>query len=163
MVSHYVKPVAERGDKGWSQPRKTSDRPFEFTERHLSFPVDVDGLPRSFYFPKSREKQIQKGFNTSINSVLDDLNWRFLKNDRQKTTPEEKFKNKKAEFEKHILDNTGGDTFKKTFEVLNKKLSDFEIDNVDLSFLNTQAPYDSVILSKNIEDLDIPVSGLGRE
>lgn len=161
VVEHYVNPVAERGASGWSQPRRTSPNAFEFTERHLSFPVEAEGLPRSFYFAKNREKQIQKGYSTSINSVLDDLNWRFSKKDRQKTAPEDKFTTKKTEFEKFITDNTDGDTIEKTFSKLNSKLTQLGVENVDLSFINTQAPYDSAFLSKKISDLDLPVSELG--
>jgi AAA15 family ATPase/GTPase len=88
VVSHYVLPHREKdNDKGWEIERKTGTK-FKFDERQLSFPLESEGLPKSFYFPKNRDKQLQKGFNSSISSVFDDFNWRFNKEIRTIETNE---------------------------------------------------------------------------
>ena len=79
VVSHYVLPNREKdNENGWEITRGTGTK-FKFDERQLSFPLESEGLPKSFYFPKNREKQLQRGFNSSISSVFEDFNWRFNK------------------------------------------------------------------------------------
>jgi predicted ATP-dependent endonuclease of OLD family len=159
VTDHYVLPEAPRGASGWSITRG-SGRPFNFSEHLLSFPVDSTDLPRAFYFSKSRDRQIKSGYSSSISSVIDDLNWRFAKKDRTKDATD-KFAVRKGEFEDNIVEETEGDTVSKTFEALNTKLGALNIDPVDLSFLDANAPYDSLFLAKKLSALDLPVSSLG--
>jgi hypothetical protein len=159
VTEHYALPEEARGTSGWSIRRGTGTS-FNFDERLLSFPIDSTELPRAFYFSKSRERQIKSGYSSSISSVIDDLNWRFAKNDRAKDAAD-KFAVKKSEFEEKIVQDTDGDTITKTFEALNTKLGALNIDTVDLSFLDANAPYDSLFLAKKLSALDLPVASLG--
>jgi predicted ATP-dependent endonuclease of OLD family len=89
VTNHYIVPVQAKSDeKGWSVKRKNGSD-YEFTERTLSLGnAQIENFPRSFYFNKNREQQIKKGYNSSITSVLDDFNWRYLKGVRKDEIPE---------------------------------------------------------------------------
>lgn len=164
VLSHHVIPNrAKDNEKGWEITRGTGTK-YQFDERLLSLSqVDLEGFTKSFYFGKNREKQLQRGYNSSASSVFDDYNWRFSKSVREETTPEgeENFFAKKNTFEKEIVSKIDDASMKKCFEVLNKKLKDFEVSTIDLSFIDSNAPFDSAFLSQKLEKLDLPVTTLG--
>lgn len=155
-TAHYVVPVAPRGEEGWSQSRKTSTNDFKFTERQLSFPVPEVDMPRCFYFPKTRSRQLSKGFNSSLSNVIDDLNWRFDKTQRTKAE-EDHFKHSRKSLHEKIKSETGGDTIKKTLDATNTILKKLGIDEIDLSLLKTLTPYDSAELVFPFEGFELPV------
>ncbi len=177
VVSHYVLPVTERKkiiDKGtekeyWEKERKghKPEKPsiLRFDKRLLTFPLESEGLPKSFYFPKNREKQLYKGFNTSILSVFDDFNWRFNREIKKIETAKgfsgEKFTTQKNNFETSILEKIDEKSQQKTFQALNKKLEEVGLSKADLSLINCNAPFDSAFLSQKLESLDLPISQLG--
>lgn len=164
VLSHYVIPNRLKdNEKGWEITRGTGTK-YQFDERLLSLPqVDLEGFTKSFYFGKNREKQLQRGYNSSASSVFDDYNWRFSKSIRDETIPEgtDNFFVKKNTFEKEIISKIDDASMKKCFEVLNKKLTDFEVGTIDLSFIDSNAPFDSAFLSQKLEKLDLPVTTLG--
>lgn len=166
VVEHYVVPVAQRtSDKGWEIVRKSKST-FKFDHRLLTFPIETEGLPRSYYYGKNREKQIQKGFNSSISSVYDDFNWRFIKevrkeNETQTDPPTQDFYTRKQTFEDEIIQKVDEKAIEKTFNSLNKKLEDLGIDNIGISFFDGNAPFDTAFLNQKLEGLEIPVSQLG--
>lgn len=89
VTSHYVVPIKEKtNESGWSIKRK-SGTSFKFSERHLALPnVQTESLPRAFYFNKNRGQQLKRGYNSSISSVFEDFNWRFLRTLRKEEVPE---------------------------------------------------------------------------
>ncbi len=125
--------------------------------------VDLGKFPKSFYFGKNRERQLQRGFNSSISSVFDDFNWRFSKGIRGEKVAEgeENFFAKKNTFEKEIINKIDEASIKKSFEALNNKLKDFEVGSIDLSFIDSNAPFNNAFLSQKLEKLDLPVTTLG--
>jgi len=156
VITHRVEPISSitRTKTGWEISRKSGTK-FKFTEQLLSLNIiETDELPRSFYFNKSRDKQLQRGFNSSINTVFDDFNWRFLKNDNSKNFFSEKSKIEKEK----ILDLI--DLKENVFEQLNKKLNKFNIPSVDISFIDGKAPFNNAYLTKK-ENLDLPIKYLG--
>lgn len=160
VLTHHVVPSKrkEKNGKGWVQKRK-GETLFKFNERQLSVSqVELEGLPRSFYFQKSRGRQLQRGFNSSISSVLEDFNWRFSKSVRG--DEEGKFFSEKDKFEKGILSRVEG-TERKSLGTLNDKLRRFGVPEVDLSFIDRGAPFDGAFLSRKLERLDLPVTSLG--
>ena len=165
VVSHYVLPNREKdNENGWEITRRTGTK-FKFDERQLSFPLESEGLPKSFYFPKNREKQLQRGFNSSISSVFDDFNWRFNKEVRKIETEEnfdgEKFTTQKNNFETSVLDKIDEKSQQKTFQTLNTKLEEVGLPKADLSLIDCNAPFDSAFLSQKLDSLDLPISQLG--
>ncbi|MDD3190801.1 MAG: AAA family ATPase [Candidatus Pacebacteria bacterium] len=163
-MSHYVIPVAQRGEEGWSQPRKSSPNDFKFTERQLSFPVPDVELPRCFYFPKTRSRQLSKGYNSSLSNIIDDLNWRFDKSQRTKTE-DQHFKHDRKNLHEKVISETGGDTIKKTIDESNKILKELGIDEINLSLFKTLTPYDGAELLFPFDGFELPIgqSGSGVE
>ena len=166
VVEHYVVPNRPKDNvNGWEIKRGTGTK-FKFDERLLTFPVETEGLPRSYYYGKNREKQIQKGFNSSISSVYDDFNWRFLKEIRKEketitNPPTPSFFSRKEIIEKEIIEKVDDKTLEKTFNSLNNKLNDLGIENIGVSFFDGNAPFDTAFLNQKLEDLEVPVSQLG--
>ena len=131
VVKHHLvpKPITEKDSKGrgWKIKRKNGSD-FKFDERLLSLSqVESKGFPRSFYFSKDRGKQLQRGFNSSISSVLEDFNWRFSKKIRGEEGNKDCFFSKKKEFERDILSKVDDVAVKKSLAELNKKLECFDL------------------------------------
>lgn len=165
VISHYVLPSRKKdNEEGWELIRKTGTK-FEFNERQLSFPLESEGLPKSFYFPKNREKQLYKGFNSSISSVFDDFNWRFNKEIRKTETEEdfdgEKFITQRDNFENIILEKIDEKSKAKTFITLNQKLEKMGLPPTNLTLVDCNAPFDSAFLSQKLDCLDLAMSQLG--
>jgi len=155
-VSHYVVPVASRGEEGWSQSRKSSSNDFKFTERQLSFPgVDVE-LPRAFYFPKARNKQLTKGYSSSFTNIINDLNWRFDKGQRGKADADH-FKHERKKLHEKVISETDGDTLKKTITATNEILDKLGVENIDLSLLKTLTPYEHSEIVFSFDGFELPV------
>lgn len=164
VTNHYIVPVQEKtNEKGWSVKRKNNSN-FDFTERTLALSnVKVEDFPRSFYFNKNREQQIKKGYNSSISSVFDDFNWRFLKGVRKNEASEgeEDLFTRKIAFENEIIGMVDEAVVKKTFQALNEKLKSFNLSETKLSLFDSNAPFDSAFLSRVIGTLDVSASNLG--
>jgi len=165
VVSHYVLPIREKdNERGWEITRKTGTK-FQFDERQLTFTLETEGLLKSFYFPKNREKQLYKGFNTSISSVFDDFNWRFNKEVRKIEDIEgfsgEKFSIQKNNFETGILEKIDEKSQEKTLQTLNRKLEQVGLPKVNLTLIDCSAPFDSAFLSQKLDNLDLPIFQLG--
>lgn len=155
-TSHYVVPVAARGADGWSQPRKTSTNPFEFSERHLALSnVDV-AIPRVFYFSRSRNRHITKGYNSSFSSIVDDLNWRFEKGQRS-VAEDSHFKHACKDLHDKVISLTDGDTLKKTIEATNKILKELDIDPINICLLKTLTPYDHSEVVFPFDGFELPI------
>lgn len=159
VTEHYYVPVEDRSDSGWTITRG-SGNPFKITERQLALTYASAEYPRSFYFGKNRDRQLQKGYNSSISNVVDDLNWRFEKNQRSKDESG-KFKSKREEIEKYVFDNTDGDTLNKTIKRTNSKLFAFNLPAIDLSLIKTLTPYDNSEIVKRFDGFELPVNLTG--
>lgn len=159
VTEHYFLPEETRGEEGWSIKRK-NESILKITERQLSLTYASAEYPRSFYFGKSRDRQLQKGYNSSLTNIIDDLNWRFEKSERTKEEID-KFKHKREALEKHIFENTDGDTLKRTIEETNKTLKDFDIPVIDLSIVKTLTPYDNSEMVKRFDGFELPVNLIG--
>lgn len=164
ITNHYVVPInVKANEQGWSIKRKNNSD-FKFTERHLTLSnIQSEELPRSFYFNKNREQQIKKGYNSSISSVFEDFNWRFLKTLRKDEDPEmgDDFVTRKIAIENEIIEKIDDKVIKKSFEALNNKLRQFGLDDSRISFIDGQAPFDSAFLSQSVGSLDLGIANLG--
>jgi predicted ATP-dependent endonuclease of OLD family len=162
VTNHYAVPVQEKAtDRGWSIKRKNNSS-FDFTERHLSLSnVQSNDLPRCFYFNRNREQQIKKGYNSSITQVFDDFNWRFTKELRKASNNSTTIITDKYKLEKSIFELIDDSAIEKSFLALNDKLKSFGLDDVRLSLMDGNAPFDSAFLSNTIGSLDMAVSNLG--
>lgn len=159
VPEHYFLPVESKGTNGWSISRKNGST-LTVTERQLALSYASADYPSGFYFGKNRERQMQKGFNSSLTNIIDDLNWRFEKSERVKNDAD-KFKHKRDEIEKHVFDNTDGDTLNKTIDETNKTLEKMGIPKVDLSLVKTLTPYDNSEMVKRFDGFELPVNLTG--
>ncbi len=171
VVTHYAVPNRPKDNEdGWEITRKSGSK-FQFDERLLSLSqIETEDLPRSFYFNKNRERQLQKGFNSSLSTILDDFNWRFLKGLRKEEAEKAQFdlKNgndnffaRKNKLEQEIISKVDETSVKKSFDALNKKLEDFGLSEVGLVFIDGQFPFNNAFLAQKINNLDLPISNLG--
>lgn len=152
----------ESGKDGWSIKRK-NDSDFTFTTRSLGISqITTSELPRSFLFGKDRDRQLQKGFNSSFSTIVEDLNWKFLRTIRKETEEgkeHEWFKTTKAI---SVDAQTKVDLDKnEVFKELKKRTDNFGLNEVNLSIIDSLAPFDSSFLSESKELLDLPIKNLG--
>lgn len=159
VTSHYYLPITPRGEKGWQITRK-SGTIFDITETQLSLNYASANLSKGFYFAKSRDRQLTRGYNSSLGNVTNELNWRFEKGQRSKAETE-KFKHKNKVLHTHIFENTEGGSLKKTVEELNIKLAEIGVDSVDLNLLKTLTPYDSTEIVRNFEGFELSMAQVG--
>lgn len=165
-IEHFVVPnIPKDNSEGWIIKRKWwSD--FKFNERLLSLSiVETEGLPRSFYFSKTRDTQIKKWFNSSISSVFDDFNWRFDKEMRKvEIIPTEErsdnFVKRKDILESEIIEKIDEKSQEKTFDTLNEKLCSIGISEVNLSFIDGKAPFETAFLCQRKNDLSLSINQL---
>lgn len=137
-AAHYVVPVAEKVGDGWSQRRKTGTD-FSFSERQLTFGSVTANLPKVFYFSKTRTRQLAKGFSSTFSNILEDLNWRFDKAQREHP-PEDHFRHQRDALHERVFQDTVGDTLKKTIEAANVILAKLGIAPVSMSLIKTLSP-----------------------
>jgi energy-coupling factor transporter ATP-binding protein EcfA2 len=163
VLKHLVLPVIEKGERGWSVPRTSRDKPFEFDERMLTMPqVELENFPRSFYFAKDRGKQLKRGFNSSISTVLEDFNWRFARSVRkEEVSVGDTFFERKASWEEEIRGKLDEEILEKSLNALNDKLTMFNLEKIGLSIIDGHAPFDYAFLTKQFQRLDLPVDNLG--
>jgi len=161
-LNHILVPDIEKDEKGWKTKRKSGSY-FEFTERSLSLSqISTDGLPRCFFYGKERDRQIQKGFNSSFSNVIEDLSWRFLKKMRKNKDDGEEtdLLERIDELQNEIKKNS--ELEKNDFFIEFKRRKDlFNLENIDISLLDSGAPYDAAFLSLKANNIDIPVKQLG--
>lgn len=158
-VDHIVLPKQEPDNNGRWSIRRENGTLFNFDKRMLSFNIfESEEIPRSFYFNKERDKQLQKGFNTSFSSVLEDLNWRYAKKLRDDFNDD--LLDLMSNTEKRItsLVNLDSIEVKKIFD---DRIQVFGLEPVNFSFINKAAPFEQAILSKNLDKIDLPIKYLG--
>jgi AAA15 family ATPase/GTPase len=162
-LDHLVLPDFRKGEKGWSIKRKTGSD-FNFTERSLSLSqITSDELPRSFFYGKDRDRQLQKGYNSSFTTIIEDLNWRFSKSVRKEAeeTGEmasilQKIPSITTEIEKQIDFDRN-----EVFNEFRNRIKKFQIEDIGLSVIDSTAPFESAFLSSKRDILDLPVKFLG--
>jgi predicted ATP-dependent endonuclease of OLD family len=160
VISHWYVPVnLKTSDSGWEQPRKSSGSKFQFTERSLALNyAKLDTEVRSFYFNKNRAIQLKKGYNSSITSLFDDFNWRFLNNLKKN---EDGYLTNKENLENQILSKIDDKAIKKSLQALNDRLNQFSLGEISISFIESQAPFNSAFLSNIVGELALNVDNLG--
>jgi hypothetical protein len=159
VISHWYVPVNPKNrDLGWEQTRASGSK-FQFTERSLalSYAKSVTEF-RSFYFNKNRTMQLKKGYNSSITSLFDDFNWRFLNNLKKN---EDGYLANKGKLENQILSKIDDKTIKRSLQALNELLNKFSIEKIDISFIESQSPFNNAFLSNTVEGLNLNAENLG--
>lgn len=136
-------PKITRSGNNWSMPRKMDDsQPFKFTARHLRISNAEDTeLPRSFLFDKNRENQSKVGFNSTLQRLTDDFNWRFRKKLEE---IEEPLLQGWEELYSLIINNVGDSQLRSTIKPLRERLTELineEFKDLELSPFVLKEPF----------------------
>lgn len=160
VFSHCLIPVYKgvKEGKGWNVIDGDGK---EQTVSLLQAKEALNNLPmRCFYFNKDREKQLNRGFNSSVNSVFDDFNWKFL----LQLTKDEKntYDSDKKKLEQCILSYIDGKNIETSIGTINKKLEEyFSLSPINISFLDRNNPFNTAFLTNQEHNQDLPLSKLG--
>lgn len=161
VIKHFLIPRAEMPNiekYEWYIYRANHTK-FKFTDRHLT--EALSQLPyRTYYYDKNRERQLQRGFNTSITSVYDDFNWRFVKNTKN---GDEKHPIYDAidNVEKTIIGSVDEKAIEKTLTELNRRLNQIIGEKVDISLIDRYEPFNNAIISKKVGEISLEMAQLG--
>jgi len=162
-LDHIVIPDIPRGEKGYAVKRK-SGSDFTFTERSLSLSqISTDELPRSFFYGKERDRQLQKGYNSSFSTIIDDLNWRFSRSVRkeiEETGQQAEVLNKIPTLTNEIADKVEFNKYE-VFKEFKNRTNAFGLEEINLAIIDSIAPYESAFLSAKKDILDLPIKYLG--
>jgi len=162
-LEHIVIPDIPKGEKGYAVKRKNGSD-FTFTERSLSLSqISTNELPRSFFFGKERDRQLQKGYNSSFSTIIDDLNWRFsrsIRKESEETGKPAEILGKMPSLTSEIADKVELNEYE-IFKEFNNRTKAFGIEEINLSILDSIAPYESAFLSSKKDFLDLPIKYLG--
>ncbi len=162
VVSHYVMPdeSVSKTEEGWSVKRKNGSD-YKFTTRQLSFPLDLDNFPRCFYFDKNREKQSKIGFNSTLQKIAQEYNWRFRKSlENNKKDLQSKW----DETYEMVISNVDEKKLKDTFKPVKTKLISFlgkKYEGLELSILNLEQPFSKSFYSLRDGLNQVELSKLG--
>lgn len=162
-LNHILIPDFPKNNEGWSIKRKNNSD-FNFTERSLGInQIRTEELPRSFFFNKERDRQTQKGFNSSFSTIIDDLNWRFsrsIRKESEETGKPAEILGKIPSLTSEIAEKVEFNKFE-IFKEFNSRTKAFGIEEINLAILDSIAPYESAFLSSKKEVLDLPIKYLG--
>ena len=162
-LNHILLPDFPKNKDGWSIKRKNNSD-FNFTERSLGInQVRTEELPRSFFFNKERDRQTQKGYNSSFSTIIDDLNWRFsrsIRKESEETGNPAEILSKISSLASEIADKVEFNRYE-VFKEFNGRTKAFGIEEINLAILDSIAPFESAFLSSNKDILDLPIKYLG--
>ena len=113
--------------------------------------IDGDGL-NVFYFDKNRNRQITTGnYKTTFERILEDLNWKFIKNlDEDKES--EILKNISGEYFKTVDEITASNAGAKTATDLKEFFGNDEYENLKIDLLNLLIPYSNAFFTIRKDD-----------
>ena len=144
----YFKLKSKYKDKNRNDKNKdvdSRDKPFNNNY------IDGDGL-NVFYFDKNRNRQLTTGnYKTTFERILEDLNWKFIKNlDEEKKG--EILKNISGEYFKTVDEITASNAGAKTATDLKDFFGNDEYENLKIDLLNLLIPYSNAFFTIRKDD-----------
>lgn len=163
-VTHHVVPqeTVQKTDEGWRCKRQNGTD-FEFTIRHLSFPLELKGFPRCFYFDRHRENQSKIGFNSTLHKVAQEYNWRFRKSLELEKNKRD-FQQKWDALYDFVISNVDEKKLKDTFDPVKTNLKSFlgeKYEALELSILNLEQPFTDSFFSLRVDLNQVEYSRMG--
>jgi predicted ATP-dependent endonuclease of OLD family len=139
--------------------------PVEIGALQLGATQNLVGFPAVFYFDKTREKEIKKGFNTVWKKTVEELDWRFFKKfeELEQEQRDSHLGNVKSIGET-INTTTTGDRRKQLITKLKKdakKVLGDSFSTLDISFLNASAPHSKAELAVISDTKTVTLDKLG--
>ena len=149
-IKHYFLPNdnIEKTESGWQTKRKNGESFFKFTERLLSVNIaEPKSFPKLFLFDKNRERQSKIGFNSTLERLTEEFNWRFRKNFDQKKVDYKERINSLKDFIKENIDDEKLNTTLNLFIDKTKIFLGEDYSNLELSIYNYENPFSKGFLS----------------
>ena len=120
-------------------------------------------LAEIIYLDRSREKNTAGGFDSILQKIIKELNWRYIKNG---VTAEAK--NEYNSYNESVMANTRNfareNDLKKFLNIIQgelKKLTGNNFTDLELSLLNIEQPFSNAFFAKRMGSTQIPVSNFG--
>jgi len=135
----------KKTDRGYEISRQTGST-MRFTDKQLTLQYDTLKLPNVFYFDKERERQTKVGFNSLMQKIGKDLNWRFRKNWDQGAVNA-----KWDEFYRAVISTVEDPKNERIIRPLQEKMRDIvgiDLAALELSFLEIEQPFSKIFFSK---------------
>ncbi|KJJ85543.1 hypothetical protein OMAG_000588 [Candidatus Omnitrophus magneticus] len=150
-VSNILEPISR------TMPATKTKEQWELTDYYLGFDSDRlgdDGL-NIFFFDSSRNKHAKKGYSTTFSRVMNDLNWKFLKDANQ---PD--ILTKWKTYYKDVVSEKLGSEIKDLFK---ERFHRDDLINIELELLNLKEPFSEAFfaLVNDINLTQIPLEDLG--
>jgi ABC-type transport system involved in cytochrome c biogenesis ATPase subunit len=162
VISHYCLPddSVQRTPGGWTLKRQ-SGSDFNFSKRHLCFPVDTSGFLRCFYLDKERDRHLRTGFSTTLERLAEEFNWRFRKSlDANK----QEYLRQWEEFYSLIMRGVDDKKLAGTLDAVKGSVKQFlgdKFGDVELSLLNLEQPFTKSFFAIRDGCNQVEQSGLG--
>jgi len=152
-------PSVARSDSGWRAARKTTDKPLELSRLRLALTNDLVGFPSVFYFDRMRETEAKIGFNSLLQKIARDLNWRY----RHRWNAEATAKSWE-EYYKSVIDTVEESKQREIvhpLQVKMKNLLGWDFSNLEISLLNVEQPFNKAFFALRNVVNQVDQSGLG--
>jgi hypothetical protein len=154
----YFKSKSKYKDANGADKRDVDSRDKPFNNNY----IDGDGL-NVFYFDKNRNRQITTGnYKTTFERILEDLNWKFIKN-LNAENEKELVKNITGEYFKTVDEITESSAGAKTASDLKNFFGNEEFENLKIDLLNLLIPFSNAFFTirKADELKQISIKDLG--
>ena len=142
--------------------KQENDREVEISDQLLIVRNNLDNFPNVFYFSRNRDRDLKKGFSTSFQKIIDELNWRFFKkycDDSKKET----YVLKWEDVYEYIIDKVEDPKQSKIIHPLKEKLKSVlgdKFDKFEISLLNLKQPFEEAFFALRDKDQIISLSKL---
>lgn len=150
----------ERTSAGFKAPRKNGSN-WEIAIQELSINGDVKSFPSVFYFDRQRELEAKIGYNSLLQKIARELNWRY----RKKVDLQETIKRWEPYYENVVgtVEDTKTHTYLDPLRTEITKILGNNYDNLEISLLNIEQPFTQALFSlrNSRETNQIEFSGLG--
>lgn len=136
----------QKTEFGYESPRKTTPNPFKFTVNRLTLQNETVNLPDVFYFDRDREAQAKVGFNSLLQKVAKDLNWRYRKDWNQ-----ENIETKWVDFYQEVIstvENPKSDRIIQPIKEKFRKIVGIDVRDLELGLLDIEQPFSGTFFSR---------------
>ncbi len=133
-------------ESGWESPRKTTANSFKFTANRLTLQNDMVKYPNVFYFDRGREGQARVGYNSLLQKIAKDLNWRYRK-DWISTEIESKWNAFYEAVISTVEDPKSGRIIQPIRDKL-KQIAGVEFGDLELGLLEIEQPFSKTFFSR---------------
>lgn len=146
-------------ESGWRVERRSSGKVMELSKRSLSLSNDLIGYPSVFYFDRMRENETKIGFNSLLQKITKDLNWRY-----RNKWDEEATELSWETYYRSVIDTVEETKQRQIVAPLREKMRDFlgkNFDPLEISLLNVEQPFTKAFFSLRQGVHQVDQSGLG--